>query len=192
MANKIQYGFRNVHYAVITESEGSISYGTPKKMNNDGGGGISVSLAPVGESNDFYADDIIWFDENTNNGYEGDLVMTKVTDDFKKDILGMTEDINGALIENADAQFKKFALGFEVQGNEKPTRTWYYYCSVSRPNEDANTKEATITPAEKTLSIKALPRPTDREVKASLTKTDSNETIFNSFFTSVYEKQTSA
>lgn len=190
MANKVQYGFRNVYYSVITENGNTITYGTPTKMSDEGAGGISVALSPVGDQSDTYADDIIWFSNTANQGYEGDLVLTRITDSFKKDVLGMTEDINGALVENADAVFNKFALGFEVQGNEKPTRTWYYYCSVARPNEEANTKEASVTPVNRTLTLKVMPRPTDMNVKTSMTKTALNEDAFDGFFDQVYEKQT--
>lgn len=190
MAKKIEYGFRNVYYAVITEDGSGITYGTPKSFLEQGCGGISINLGIAGDNVDFYADDISWYSQAVNNGYDGDLVMTKVSDDFKKDVLGFEEDINGALVENANAEFKKFALGFEVQGNDKPTRTWYKYCSVARPNEEHTTKEATITPDQKSLTLQVRPRPTDSEVKISLTKTSDNETVFNGFFNAVYEKQT--
>ena len=32
MADKIEYGFRNVYYSLITESAGTITYGTPKSF----------------------------------------------------------------------------------------------------------------------------------------------------------------
>lgn len=191
MADKIEYGFRNVYYSVITEGVGgTLTYGTPKSFLGQGCGGISVNLAPSGDETDFYADDISWFSETTNNGYEGDLVMTLVSDDFKKDVMKMTQDTNGALIEKANVIFNKFALGFEVQGNENPTRTWYYYCSVGRANDEHQTKEASITPANKTLSLKVRPRPTDQKVKASLKKATASETAFNNFFNAVYEEVT--
>lgn len=190
MAKKIEYGFRNVYYSVITEGVGgSISYGTPKSFLAQGAGGISVNLAPSGDQVDFYADDVSWYNQATNNGYDGDLVMTKVSDEFKKDVLGMIEDVNGALIEKADAIFKGFALGFEVQGNDAPTRTWYYNCTVARPSEEHNTKDATITPAEKTLTLSVRPRATDNKVKVSMTKNSTNETAYNGFFSAVYEEQ---
>lgn len=191
MAKKVEYGFRNVYYAVVTETDNAITYGTPKSFLSQGAGGISVSLAPSGDENTMYADDVVWFEENTNNGYEGDLVMTNVSDDFKKEVMGYTQDSNGALIENADATFEKFALGFEVQGNDNPTRTWYYYCSVARPTEEHQTKEASTTPAQKTLSLKARPRTTDKAVKVSLKKATASETAYNSFFSAVYERVTS-
>lgn len=186
---KIEYGFRNVVYAVVSnEDETVVNYATPKSFLAQGVGGISASVAPNGEQVDFYADDISWFNENVNNGYDISLALTKVSDDFKKDVLGWREDVNGALIENADAISKKFALGFEVQGNDTPKRTWYYYCSASRPQEDEATKENTIAPTTRTLDIQAKPRPTDKNVKVSFAK-EKDADVFNNFFTAVYEEQ---
>lgn len=187
--DKVLFGFKNVYYSKITESNGSISYATPKKFADEGAGGVSIALSPRGETFEKYADDILWFADAVNQGYEGELVMTKLTDDFKKDIMGYTEDTNGALIESADVTFEKFALGFEVQGNENPTRTWYYYCTVTRPNDEANTKEAAMATNDKTMSLIASPRPTDEKVKVTLTLSETNATAFNGFFGSVYEAQ---
>lgn len=187
--DKVLFGFKNVYYSKITETNGAITYGTPVKFADEGAGGVSIALSPRGESFEKYADDVLWFGSAVNQGYEGDLVMTKVTDDFKKDIMGYTEDNNGALIESANVTFANFALGFEVQGNENPTRTWYYYCTVTRPNDEANTKEASMATNDKTLSIVASPRPTDEKVKASLTKSTSNTAKFDAFFTAVYEAE---
>lgn len=186
--DKVLFGFRNVYYSVITEEGGNITYGTPKKFADEGAGGVSIALSPRGESFEKYADDVLWFADATNQGYEGDLVMTKLTDDFKVDVMNYVQDRNGALIESADVTFKKFALGFEVQGNENPTRTWYYYCTITRPNDEANTKEGTMATNDKTMSLIASPRPTDSKVKASMTKSATNETAFEGFFTAVYEE----
>lgn len=186
--DKVLFGFKNVYYSVITEDGGTITYGTPKKFANEGAGGVSIALSPKGESFEKYADDILWFSEAVNQGYEGDLVLTTLTDDFKKDVMGYTEDKNGALIENANVVFKKFALGFEVQGNEKPTRTWYYYVSATRPNDEANTKEASMSTNDKTLSITASPRPSDEKVKVTMKDNGTNTSAFNSFFDAVYEE----
>lgn len=186
---KVLFGFRNVCYSVITENnDGTITYGTPKKFADEGAGGVSIALSPKGESFEKYADDVLWFGDAVNQGYEGDLVMTKLTDSFKVDVMNYIQDRNGALIEGADTTFKKFALGFEVQGNENPTRTWYYYCTITRPNDEANTKEGQMATNDKTMPIIASPRPTDSKVKVSMTKSSDNETAFNGFFSAVYEE----
>lgn len=185
--DKVLFGFKNVYFAKITESGGTITYATPKSFASDGAGGVSIALSPRGETFEKYADDVLWFADAVNQGYEGELVMTLVSDDFKKDIMGYTEDTNGALLEKADVTFAKFALGFEVQGNENPTRTWYYYCTVTRPNDEANTKEASMSTNDKTLNIIASPRPTDEAVKISLKYSSENTTAYNNFFSAVYE-----
>lgn len=188
-SNKVLFGFKNVYYSKITESGTTITYGTPTKFANEGGGGVSIALSPRGESFEKYADDVLWFADAVNQGYEGDLVITNVTDSFKKDILKYEEDTNGALFEKADTTFEKFALGFEVQGNENATRTWYYYCTVNRPNDEANTKEASMSTNDKTLNIIASPRPTDEKVKVSMTLSTTNSTAYSGFFSAVYEAQ---
>lgn len=187
--DKVRFGFRNVVYAPVTNETASvITYGTVKKFAEEGAGGVSVALSPRGDSFEKNADDVVWFKKDNNQGYEGDLIMTILTDSFKKDCLGWAEDENGVLIENADAAFTPFALGFEVQGNEKATRTWYYYCVASRPNDEANTKESDMSTNDVTLSITALPRPTDKDVKATAKASDN---VYSTFFDSVYEKSVS-
>lgn len=187
MANKVKYGLRNVYYAPITEGTSGIEYGTPVAI----AGAVNLSLSGVGDTNDFYADDTIYFSQTANQGYEGDLEIALIPKDFLKNIMGLTEDANGALLENADAQVKAFALGFEVQGDDKPRRTWLYNCKASRPNQDAQTAETGITPSTETLSIKVMPRIDNKNVKITLEKSTASETAYNSFFTSVYEPTTS-
>ena len=185
---KVKYGLRNVVYSKITIGENNTyNYGTPVKIP----GAVNLSLSPSGDSNDFYADDSIYYSDTANQGYEGDLEIALVPKQFKKDIMGMTEDANGALIENADDKFEAFALGFEVQGDVKGRRTWLYNCNVARPNDDASTKENTKTPSTETLSLKSMPRLTDKAVKAVLELTEDNAAAYDGFFESVYEKQAS-
>lgn len=189
--NKTEYGFRNVWYAPIeSEEDNTFTYGTPKSFLAEGCGGIGVNLAPVGESSELHADDVVWEEDENNQGYDGDLTLTKVSKDFKKDIMGMTEDLNGALTEHADAKFKKFALGFEVQGNEKPKRTWYLNCSCGRFADEHGTNETSKTYSQPAISLKARPRPYDKKVKSSLTLSETNQTAYENFFNAVYEEVT--
>lgn len=187
---KVKYGLRNVYYAKATLDleTNKYTYGTPKKLP----GARNLTLSPNGESSDFYADDVVYFADTANQGYEGDFELAVVPADFLVDILGQEKDSNGALIENADAVASPFALGFEVQGDKKGRRTWLFNCTAARPNQDAATQETSKTPTTETLSIKVLPRITDKAVKATLELTDENTSAFNSFFTSVYERTTTS
>lgn len=187
MANKVKFGLRNVYYAKETNTGGTITYATPVKIE----GAVSLSLEPAGDTTPFYADDTAFFVASANNGYSGELNIAMIPDSFKKDILGMSEDSNGALIENADDKIHEFALGFEVQGDDKPRRTWLYHCTVSRAKDEAKTTEASVEPSTDTLTITAMPRTSDYAVKVVMTKNSQNESAFNSFFSTVYERTAS-
>lgn len=187
--NKVKYGLRNVTYSKITIGEdGAYTYATPVAIP----GGVSLSLSASGDTSDFFADDVIYFSSTTNQGYEGDLTIALVPESFQIDIMGQTKDKNGALIENADAIPSNFALGFEVQGDEKGRRTWLYNCSATRTNQDASTKESSTEPSTETLTLKAMPRISDKAVKATMELSETNASAYNSFFESVYEKDISS
>ena len=80
MANKVKYGLKNVHYSVISETNGVVSHATPKPHP----GAVNIALSAVGEKVKFPADDIEdYFSENVNNGYDGDLEMALISDDFR-------------------------------------------------------------------------------------------------------------
>ena len=64
MANKVQYGLKNVHYATVTVGTNSVTYGTPVAWQ----GAVSLSLSAEGDTNDFYADNTFVYgvDYNAN------------------------------------------------------------------------------------------------------------------------------
>lgn len=185
MANKVKFGLQNVYFAKLTESGGTITYATPVAMP----GAVNLSLSIAGDSNDFYADDIVYFSASANQGYEGDLEIALMPDAFRTTILGETVDTNGAWLEDASVIPERFALGGEITGDDASRRFWFYNCSVSRPNVEASTKEASITPQTDTLSIKAMPRSTDSAVKIVMEESSTNTTAYNGFFSAVYEAQ---
>lgn len=178
--NKIRYGLKNAHYSVIEEAGTAITYGLPLAIP----GAVHLVLNPVGDKAEFYADDREYFGETANQGYDGDLEIALIPDHFRKNVLGDEEDVNGALIENAEAKPKKIALLYEFNGDIKQTRHVNYYCNVARPTIEGQTKEKGITPKTEVLKIASVPRP-DGDVKARLLK---GQTGYDSFFSKVYER----
>lgn len=181
---KVKFGLRNVFYSKMTITDSQVTYATPVAIP----GAVNLSLSPAGDTNDFYADDIAYFSDTANQGYEGDLEIALLPDSFLKDILGQHVDSNGALIEGADDKSSAFALGFEIQGDVMGRRIWLYNCTATRPNQEAATIETSKTPTTDTLTLKSLPRITDRKVKVVLTKNEENATDYESFFDEVYEQ----
>ena len=181
MSNKVKYGLKNVYYSVITLTNNVPSYATPVHIP----GAVNLSLSPVGEKVKFAADDMEdYFAENVNNGYDGSLEMALVPDSFRTAVLGDTIDDNGAIIENANAAVKRFALMFEFDGDDKKARHVLYNVLANRPNIEGTTRSSTKEPKSETLEIEARPAADTSNVKAKVEQ--SSDASYTGFFTTVY------
>ncbi len=187
--SKVKFGLKNVHIAPITAiTETGYTYGDVIKVP----GAVSISLEPQGDSNDFYADNIKYFSAYANNGYSGDFELAMITDEIREKIFGETKDSNGAFIENVNDVFKPFAIGFQIEGDDKGRRFWYLNCSCSRSKNEAKTIESSKEPSTDSLTINAMPRETDGKVRVMLTESATNKEAYDSFFDDVYEQVTAA
>ena len=185
MANKIKFGLKNVYYAKATiATDGSATYTTPVSFP----GAVSLSLSPQGDTSNFYADNVVYWVGVSNQGYEGDLEIARVSDDFKKDILGYIVDGGGALVEDVNAPAQHFALMFQFEGDEKATRHVMYNCVAQRPDTAGSTKEESVDPQTESVSITAT------SIFSSALNTDivkaemaeATNTPYTTWFTSVY------
>lgn len=182
--NKIEYGLCNVYYAVILgydEETKKYTYADPVRIP----GGVSVAFSASGDSNPFYADNIVYFNVKTNAGYEGDLEIATIPDSFRTEVLGELE-IDGMLVENSDAQGKEFALMFQFEGDVSGRRHIFYRCSSGRPDVASSTKEESTTPNTNTLAITCMARENDHHIKSSLLEAK-NPTRYENWFTKVQE-----
>lgn len=189
MAKKVQFGLSEVHIAPITAvTSNGYTYGTVFAIP----GAVNLTLDPEGEENNFYADNIKYFNTFANQGYTGSLEMALLSDDFREKILNEAVDTNGAHIEAADVTPTGFALGFQIEGDtNEGRRYWYYNVSAARPSNTAATIETSIEPQTETLDITAAPRSTDKKVRVYIDKSETNTSVYNSFFSTVYESNIS-
>lgn len=188
-ANKIKYGIKNCYYAKATIStSGAATYATPVALP----GAVSLSLDAQGDTNKFFADNIVYFTSVSNNGYEGDLELAKVPDSFLKDIMGYIEDGAGALVEDANATPAHFALIGQFEGDAHAKRFVLYNCVAARPSLSGSTKEESIEPQTESISITATTvynsvLDTD-VVKASVS--ESTTGAYTTWLTTVYQTTT--
>lgn len=166
-ANKVKYGLKNVHYALVTEAVVTTGADAGKTVSSYGAmkalaGAVSLSLSSTASKSVFRADNENYYVSYGEGGYEGDLEVARVNEDFLKDVLGLVEDNDKILVE-ASSAFKTvnyFALVFEFDGDQRATKHCLYKCSASRPDIASQTtgEGGTTDPQTETLTLTAVPR----------------------------------
>lgn len=183
---RIRFGASKCHYAPITtDGTGKITYDTPIAIP----GLVSFSFEAEGDTVAEYADDIVWYSLNVNNGYKCKLSFedTQACDEFIAKTCGFTKDTDGKYVEGANDTQSEFALMLETQlagaeANVKAKRLCFYRCVTSRPTLEGETKADKLKIANNEVEVVAMPRGDDYTVKASCISTD---TCFATWFEAV-------
>ena len=193
-ANKVKYGLKNVHYALVTESVVTTGADAGKTVSSYGemkaiAGAVSLSMSSTASKNVFRADNENYFVSYGEGGYEGDLEVARVNEDFLKDVLGYVEDNDKILVESSSA-FKTvnyFALVFEFDGDQRATKHCLYKCSASRPDIASQTtgEGGTIDPQTETLTLTAVPRVDDDKYIHLETQESTTTAVIEAWYTSV-------
>lgn len=158
--NIVTFGLRNVHWSKATQNaDGSWAFADPVSLP----GAQEFSSDLVGSSTQVYADDAVVATLVQNAGRTVTLKLTELTDEFKTEILGYRKLENGNLVEIANAEAVTFALGFELQGDQKARRTWFFLCTCSPVNEATKSKADSVEANSVSLSITARPIAVDSE-----------------------------
>lgn len=154
-ANKVHFGLKNVHYALITYSSSGVpSWGAVKAVP----GAVSLSLAKEGSDTDFYADDVKYYHIAGNNGYSGTLEMADFPATMRQDLWNQSISTTGKLlIEDVDAQPAEFALLFEIDGDQTPERYCFYRCLAARPDVASATKADTTEVQTQSCDLSVMP-----------------------------------
>ncbi len=184
MKNKVKFNIKNIHIAKRTVSDDTqqATYGTPFAMP----GGVSISLEPQGEISKFYADGIVYYQTNSNAGYEGDVEVAKIIDQFRTEILKEILDKNKVLFEDTHAVSESFAFGFDIDGDQRTERFWFYNCVATRSTEESSTVEDTTEPTTETFTISAAPD--ENGYVRARTTAETPEETYKAWYDAVYEK----
>lgn len=182
-SNKVKFGLKNCHYAKATfdQDANEVTFGMPVAIS----GAVNLSLDPEGDTELFYADDMVYYTTTANNGYSGDLEIALLPDSFRKDILKETEDANGVLVEDSTVETEHFALLFEFSGDKKKIRHCLYYCSAAHPTIEGKTNEDSKEVQTETLEITSTPLP-NGIVKVK-TGANTEDSVYNDWYKSVYQ-----
>lgn len=153
--NKVKYGLKNVHYALLTLDESGVAtFGTPVAIP----GAVNLTMDAQGEPSTFYADNMAYYVTAANDGYSGTLEVALIPDSFRTDVLNETlEETTQILTENVDNRTTPFALLFEFDGDQKATRHVLYNCTATRPSVTGATTTNTKEPTTESMTLTAAP-----------------------------------
>lgn len=185
MANKVQFGIKNCHYAVITKSTtGTFSYATPVALP----GAVNISLDPSGEVTPFYADNMVYYNAVSNNGYTGTLELAKIPDSFFKDIFGRTLTTGKVLMEDATVEPKEAALLFQIEGDQTDERYLIYEVTFNRPGFSSATITDSKEPNTQSIEFSAIPSTdtTRPGIVSARTTDETTSTIKSGWYSNVY------
>ncbi|HZH62391.1 MAG TPA: major tail protein [Metabacillus sp.] len=186
MGNKVNFGLQDVHYATYTVLNGVITYDTPVRIP----GAVEISLEPRGDMVEFYADNMLYYSAQNNQGYDGTLSIATIPEQFAIDALGEEKDeTDMVLTEKTTGRQKPFALLFQFQGDVMNTRHVLYNCTANRPTVSGSTKTDSVEPTPNELTFVSSPRETDYAVKTKTTE-NTPAAVYDAWYTSVYEKAT--
>lgn len=183
--NKVVFGLKNVHYAVLTEGSTN-SWATPVAIP----GAVNLVLDPQESENEFYADNVVYYKSFSNNGYTGSLEIAKIPESMLADIWGESLDSTSKVYyEKTGIQPKAFALLFQVEGDQSNELYAYYRVIPGRPSAGAATTTDTVEPTTTTFNISALPLVTGSATQKGIvrghTGEDTTSTIKSGWFSSV-------
>lgn len=185
-ANKVKFGLKNVHYALLTAGEaGEVTFATPVPIP----GAVNLSMEAQGETSTFYADDMAYYVTAANDGYSGDLEIAVLPDSYRKDVLGEKEDeTDNILVENVTAEPKPHALLFEFAGDQKAVRHVLYNCAATRPGLTGSTTNKSKDPTTEKITLTASPL-ANGNIRAKTTP-DTPDEKYSNWYKAVWQPMT--
>ena len=175
--NKVLFGFKDLYIGTYeVDSNGDVTMGSPYHQK----GAVGFSPEEQGDNYTFNADDSAYFSYYSSGTFEGDLVVARFDDAFKKQFLGYVELDDGGLAQIKNAKRPDVYIMFEVQGNEGPERLIYYNGSMGGITREFATIEDNIEVQTETISIKI-----DGDAATGISKVGYDETKsgFDTLFT---------
>lgn len=181
---KVVYGLSNVHYATYTIENGVFVFDKPIPIP----GAVEMTNEPVGDPIKFYADNMVYYYADNNQGYEGTLSIARLPDSFKREILKEElDETDKVMMEYADVQTKPFALLFQFENDIKARRHVIFNCNARRPALSSSTKTDSTEPTPTELTYEATPIVINQRpiVKVSTTF-ETTDTVYNEWFQKVW------
>ena len=150
--NKVEFGISDLYIGTYTDNNGTITMGTAYHQK----GAISLSVEPSESSNEFYADNVIYWAGFSDNGFSGTLEVARFDTDAKKNFFGYAETSGGGIAAIKGANRPKVYLCFATQGDAEERRVIIYNVSLGGINREFSTIEESKEPVTESCDITVI------------------------------------
>ena len=149
--NKVEFGMSNVHVGTYDYDSASdtVTLGTALKVP----GAVSLTLDADAEEYKFFADDVVYYSDYTDNGESGELTMAMFPDTFKLQFLPYVQLDDGGIAKIKGQQAKNVYLAFEGKGDKNKRRHILYNISLGAIQREYKTVEGTKDVEVETLGV---------------------------------------
>ena len=186
--NKVRFGLSKltIFKRIEDSQQGAPQWGSPIRIP----GITQCSRSAQTNSDDFYADNVLYYRANADTGDEITITTAFIPDDVKAYMLGWLIDSKGALVRVTDGAPGEFAMAYQVEGDKKSRAKVVYSCIASVPDENAETKGENISVQTEELTVrsKAIEINGHTTVDAVLNESE-DAAAFATFFDAVYEPE---
>ncbi len=173
---KVQFGISNLHVGTYTDTNGTVTLGTPYHQK----GAVSFSPSEESNQNDFYADDIIYWSGYSGGKIEGDLEVAMFDDEFKTQFLGYVTLTNGGLASVKNPEKPNVYVAFEVKTDDTPIRVIFYNCSLGAITREYNTITENKEPQTASLPVTCIG---DNSTGVTMAVLQEGDTGYSTLFT---------
>lgn len=145
--NKVEFGTKLFHIGTYDVVDGAVVLGEPMHI----AGMRALSVEAESEESKFYADDVVYYSDYTDNGMTGDLGMALFPDEFKTAFLNYASTVDGGIAQVKGKQNKAVYFAFQGAGDKHNRRHIFYNVSLGAISREHKTIEAGKEVEEETL-----------------------------------------
>lgn len=183
----VSVGLKDFYYAVLTkDDETGVTYSTPKKIAH----AITAKVTPTVNTATLYADNGPILTANALGEIAVELNVVDIPFDVQVELLGLTVNADGVVIDNAEDQAPEVAIGFRRTTSANTSRlTWLLKGKFSLPAEEGATQGDTPEFQTPTITATFLKRIYDGNWRYRLDtgSATASEEVAAEWFSAVYD-----
>lgn len=151
--NIVEFGISDLYIGTYSVGAGgTVTLGTPYHQ----AGAVSLSVEPQEESNEFYADNVIYWSGYSNNGFSGELEVARFDTDAKKKFFGYRTTATSGIAQVKTSTKPKVFIAFETQGDAEARRVIMYNVALGNINREFSTITENKEPVTETCDITVI------------------------------------